>query len=348
MEYSESVVRGGFTEQVICSRCGSKHHSIKGVIKYGFFFLESIPFFPIKKTAVIECTQCHQLADNTQLSAEQLKSINKATFKFYHFISKFTGVYLMLALMGYFYIANIQKDVESQHYVEAPKVNDFYFIDFRKMAKNLRPNQKYIIAKVVDITGDTVSIVYGSVFYVFQRSLESSIRKSRAVTSNYFARKRNEFNFEQIKKLYSSGAILRAMRPVDNKLFDSFVISSPAKTRRGNTYYPGAIENTSGQAFLAMTYLDKYEQQAFDKFKLAAKYGYAQGQINLAELYLTGRFGDNDGFEKALYWLQQAALQSDKKAIDKYLIICNKASDCDVDAFYKVLTDEGVNYRFDR
>jgi len=347
VEYSESVIQGGFTEKVTCANCGTKHHSIKGVIKYGFFFLESLPFFPVKKTTVIECTQCHQLADNELLPAEQLKSINKALYKSYHFISKFAGIYFIFALLGYIYLANVQKDVESQQYIEAPKVNDFYFIDFRKMAKDLRPNQKYIIAKVVDITGDSVSIVYGSVFYNYQRSLESGIRKSRAVTSNYFARKKNEFSFKQIKNLYSSGAIFRAMRPVDNKLFDSFVISSPAKTRQSSTYYPGAIENTSGQAFLAMTYLDKYEQQAFDKFKLSAKYGYAQGQINLAELYLTGRFGD-DGFEKSLYWLQQAALQSNKKAIDKYLIICNKTPDCDVNNFYKVLSDEGVNYRLDR
>ncbi|MFT5757277.1 MAG: hypothetical protein ACI9LM_002006 [Alteromonadaceae bacterium] len=344
MEYSESVIQGGFTEQVICSHCGASHHSIKGVIKYGFFFLESLPFFPVKKTTVIECTQCHHLADNTKLPVEQLTNINKATFKFYHFLKQFAGVFLIIAFLGYLYAVNINQDIESQQYIEQPKVNDFYFIDFRKIADDLRPNQKYIIAKVVDITGETVSIVYGSVYYTYQRSLESSIRKSRAVTSNYFSRKRVEFTIAQIQGLYSSGAILRAMRPEGHKLFDAFVIRS-VKIAKGNTYYPGTIENTSGLAFLAATYQDNYEQQAFDKFQLAAKYGYAAGQINLAELYLTGNYG-NDGIEKALYWLQRAALQSDKKAIDKYLIVCDKTSTCDVTMFYQALSEAGVNYHF--
>jgi hypothetical protein len=344
VEYSESVIQGGFTEQVTCSHCGGSHHSIKGIIKYGFFFLESLPFFPVKKTTIIECTQCHHLADNEQLPVDQLSHINKAIFKFHHFLSKFAGVFLVIAFFVYLYMANIQQDVESQKYIEDPKVNDFYFIDFRKVTEDLRPNQKYIMAKVVDITGNVVSIVYGSVFHTYQSSLESSIRKSRAVTSNYFSRKRVEYNFEQVKKLYSSGAILRAMRPVDNKLFDTFVIN-PVRIGGSNTYYPGSIENNSGLAFLAATYQDNYEQQAFDKFILSAKYGYAQGQINLAELYLTERYGD-DGIEKALYWLQQAALQSNKKAIDKYLIICQKTASCEPSKFYQALSEAGVNYRF--
>jgi len=346
VEYSESVIQGGFTEQITCSNCGGNHHSIKGVIKYGFFFLESLPFFPVNKTTIIECTQCHQLADNSQLPAEQLIGINKGVFKFYHYIGKFAGIFLMLALLGYFYFSNIQQGSESQQYIAAPKVNDFYFIDFREMADDLRPNQKYLIAKVVDITGDIVSIVYGSVFYNYQRSLESSIRKSRAVTNNYFARKRIEFSHQQIQALYKSGAILRAMRPVGNKLFDAFVIR-PVRIGTGNTYYPGSIENTSGLAFLAATYQDNYEQHAFDKFKLSAEYGFAQGQINLAELYLSGRYGE-DGIEKALYWLQQAALQSNKQAIDKYLIVCKNNVSCDANRFYQILTEEGVNYRFER
>jgi len=344
VEYSDSVIQGGFTEDITCSTCGTNQHSVKGVIKYGFFFLESLPFFPVKKTTVIECTQCHHLVDNAQIPIEQLKRINKSTFKFYHFLRQFSGIYLIIALMVYLYSANIQQDIASQQYIEQPKVNDFYFIDFRKLSDALRPNQKYLIAKVADITGDTVSLVYGSVFYTYQRSLESAIRKSRAVTSNYFARKRVEFSTEQIQALYSSGAILRAMRPIDNKLFDSFVIRS-VKIATGNTYYPGAIENTSGLAFLAATYQDNYEQHAFDKFKLSAKYGYAAGQINLAELYLTGNYGDG-GVEKALIWLQAAALQSDKKAIDKYLIVCNKTSACDVKLFYQTLSEAGVNYYF--
>lgn len=343
MEYGESAIQGGVIDSITCSNCGAKQHSIKGIIKYVYFFIESLPFFPVKKTTIIQCVNCQHVVDNTELSSQVLHSIKSTLFKFHRLITKFTGIFLIFALLGYFLFEGIKEKRESQIYINAPQKNDFYFVDYRKLSDKLRPNQKYRVAKIIDITGDNASIVFGSVYYAYQHSLESSIRKSRVATSNYFERKRVEYTFTELKKLYASGAIIRAMRPIGNKLFDTFVVAS-THSFTSSTYYPGSIENNSGLAFLSASYIEDHEEKAFAKFKRSAEYGYAQGQNNLAELYLTGRFGIN-GNEKALYWFKQSALQSNKQAIDKYLIICNIYESCDANDFYQALTNAGVNYR---
>ncbi|MFT5003505.1 MAG: hypothetical protein ACI952_001858, partial [Flavobacteriales bacterium] len=47
-----------------------------------------------------------------------------------------------------------------EFYLTSPKVDDIYFLDFRLLSENLRPNEKYRIVKVVDITSDIVKLIY--------------------------------------------------------------------------------------------------------------------------------------------------------------------------------------------
>lgn len=43
-------------------------------------------------------------------------------------------------------------------------INDIYFLDFRLLSDKLRPKNKYIIAKIFDITEDNVTFLYGNFF----------------------------------------------------------------------------------------------------------------------------------------------------------------------------------------
>jgi hypothetical protein len=73
MEYSEQIIKGCVIDELTCPDCGCNHHQVKGVIKYAFFFVESIPFFPIEKNTVVQCQQCWLKTDITTLPKQRVK-----------------------------------------------------------------------------------------------------------------------------------------------------------------------------------------------------------------------------------------------------------------------------------
>jgi TPR repeat protein len=142
------------------------------------------------------------------------------------------------------------------------------------------------------------------------------------------------------------GAIYRVERPVMNRLRGKPVVKAQ-KRFVSSTYFPGARQNNSGLAFLEASYLSDHVQRAFEKFEVSAQRGYKLGQVNLAELYITGKHGERD-LNKALFWLQEAALQDYQPAIDKYSIVCKQVAECRKADFLKVLADAGVNFRINK
>ena len=75
--------------------------------------------------------------------------------------------------------------------------------------------------------------------------------------------------------------------------------------------------------------------------------GYAVGQINLAQMYLTGKGVEKD-FIEALYWLKQSSLQANESAIVKYGIVCGQVASCTVKDFYQELLKAGINIEFSK
>jgi TPR repeat protein len=240
-------------------------------------------------------------------------------------------------------------DDESQatdSYILAPKIDDIYFLDFRKLSDNLRPREKYRLAKVVDVTGEVITFRYGNVFFWQKQSLIDSIRYGQITYSKYFEPKRHDFNLSQLKVMRDNGAIFKVKRPELNVLYGNYVNMPVSKvsSQKNHLYVPGKRDNLAGLGFLKSTYIENNYAQAFDHFSQSAKEGYAQGQVNLAQMYINGQHIEKD-FDKALHWLKVASLQSDKSAILKYVIVCQQVSYCDLGDFYQELTISGVNIK---
>ncbi len=236
-----------------------------------------------------------------------------------------------------------QVENASAEYINTPQINDIYFLDFRLLGRTLRPKEKYRLAKVVDITGDIVTLQYGNMFYLRQQSLKDSIRYGQLRYRKYFESKRYDFPSEQIKAMWHSGAIYLVKRPVLNKLFGNFV--SPDKEHvTSGLFIPGKRENLSAMSLLKSHYIEDNLSQAFELLQQSAQLGFAQGQVNLAQMYLNGQHVEKN-FHQALFWFKQAALQSDKPGILKYVIVCEQLPSCDLAAFYQILISAGVNIK---
>jgi len=231
----------------------------------------------------------------------------------------------------------------SQNYLNAPQVDDIYFLDFRLLSDNLRPTEKYRIAKVVDVTGEVVTLLYGNVFYLRQQSLKDSIRYGQLRYKQYFETKRYDLTLAQLQAMFNTSAIFMIKRPNNNMLYGNYV-NDPKPASHSAIYIPGKRENSQGLSLLKSTYLENYTEQAYDYFQRSAKLGFTEGQINLGQMYLNGKFVNKD-MRRALFWFNKAALQSNKDAVLKYVIVCRQLDECREGEFYQSLNDAGVNIK---
>ncbi|MFT6919869.1 MAG: hypothetical protein ACJA2G_002509 [Cognaticolwellia sp.] len=253
-------------------------------------------------------------------------------------------VLFFLAYYSYYVIYQTNRDQQqTRQIVAAPKINDIYFFDFRIVSHNLRPNEKYRIAKVVDITGDIITLVYGSFYYPNQHATINSIYYGQLTYKYYFEAKRFDYKHQEIQQKLASDAIYQAMRPINDKLLGQRVGPEPRKYS-SNIFIQGRRENLTGEAFLNQRFSETNLKQAFELFTTSANYNFAQGQVNLAQMYINGQYVEKN-LSKALYWLNQAALQSHKPAILKYEIVCKQLSSCQIYDFFQNLVATGVNIK---
>lgn len=264
----------------------------------------------------------------------------KASVAFY--IKIVVGLILFAMLVNGYY-KNVQEERETDSFISSPKISDVYFLDFRVLSDDLRPREKYRLAKIVDITGDVITLRYSNVFYWQQQGLIDSIRYGQLLYAKFFEPKRYDFKISQLKSMRDSAAIFKVKRPKLNVLYGNYVNPAPAEDN-SNLYIPGKRDNLAGLSLLKSTYMEDNFSQAFERFTRSAEREYAQGQVNLAQMYLNGQFVDKD-LDKTLYWLKRASLKSDKAAILKYAIVCQQLSYCDLGDFYQELTNAGVNIK---
>jgi len=254
---------------------------------------------------------------------------------------------LILLLISYFgyvkYEAFETEKAQTLAIILNPHLDDIYFLDFRLLSSKLRPNEKYRIAKVVDITGDIVTLLYGGLFYQRQHAAISSIQYGQLSFKDYFQPKRYDIPHSMIKDMLSKQAIYLAKRPVSNKLYGNF-IGPEKRDVLTNKFVYGKKENNKGEAFIKERYSETNFESAFELFQLSSNLGYAAGQVNLAEMYINGFYVERN-LSRALHWLKQASLQSYKPAILKYAITCKQVDKCELYDFYRELDNKGVNIK---
>lgn len=284
--------------------------------------------------------------DNTIKATIKIRPDNGWFNRQYFTVANVLKIIIFLLLCLFIYKKSTQSKQENDDsllYLANPKVDDIYFLDFRILSDNLRPNEKYRIAKVVDITGDVVTLLYGNIFYLRQQALKDSIRYGQLRYKDYFESKRYDLTLTQLKTMHDTSAIYMVKRPDNNMLFGNYV-NNPETELSTNLYIPGKRENLAGLSLLKSDYLENNLQQAFERFSASAQLGFAPGQVNLGQMYLNGEYIDKD-LNQALYWFNQAALQSDKSGVLKYVIVCRQVEYCQEADFFQALFDAGVNIK---
>jgi len=283
---------------------------------------------------------------STAIKALTTSVLSSGLNRQYFSVANVLKLLTLLALCLFIYKKSTQSQQEddaSLAYLASPKIDDIYFLDFRVLSDSLRPKEKYRIAKVVDVTGDIITLLYGNMYYLRQQSLKDSIRYGQLRYKDYFEGKRYDLTLAELKAMYDSSAIYMIKRPDQNMLYGNY-INDPKPEINSALYIPGKRENIAGLSLLKANYLENNQAQAFERFSRSAQLGFAQGQVNLAQMYLNAHYVEKD-LSQAMFWFKQAALQSDKAGVLKYVIVCRQVSYCQEGDFYQELTEAGVNIK---
>ena len=104
-----------------------------------------------------------------------------------------------------------------------PQVDDIYFLDLRKLNNQQDNKNKYNIAKIVRVTDEGVSLVYGRFFYQWQYSVINSIQYGDVANNNYFRLIPDYIPMIKIQEMRNNDAIYLVKRPVRNKLYGNFI-----------------------------------------------------------------------------------------------------------------------------
>lgn len=121
------------------------------------------------------------------------------------------------------YKLHITEQAEASVYILNPQVNDIYFLDLSHLKDQLKQKNKYKLAKVVRISDDIVTIVYGHFFYQWQYSVVNSIQYGDLSNKGYFDQIPEYISFSTIKEMKSNGTIYLVKRPKQHKIYGSLV-----------------------------------------------------------------------------------------------------------------------------
>ena len=237
-----------------------------------------------------------------------------------------------------------QLSEQTKAIVAEPQLNDLYYVDFRVIKDNLRPTEKFRMAKVSDITGNVITVNFSSYFYLQEHELNEAIRYAQLRFEKFFQEKRHNYTIKELKSLVTSGAIVLARRPEGNML-DGNVVVPDSHFESNSIFIPGKKENFAGLEYLKFAKSADKATLALTKFQESAELGFAQGQVNLAQMYLNGIAVEKD-LQKSLEWFKQGSLQAYEPAILKYGIVCQQVNSCNIAEFYQELVQTGVNIEF--
>lgn len=142
------VVTENLTDK--CSSCGTQN-SIRITVFQKYAHVFWIPFFPIGKTGVTECSHCKQVlhkkefTGNLNRSYETLKSNSKTP------IWTFSGLALLSGLLIFGIISSKVNDEKNAKLILTPQKGDIYEV---KM-----DYKQYTLYKVDNVVGDTVFVL---------------------------------------------------------------------------------------------------------------------------------------------------------------------------------------------
>ncbi len=178
-----------------CPGCGSQNSVNMYVFqKYAHVFW--IPFFPMKKMGVSQCTRCGQVLKLEDMPSPLTTAFNvlKATTKTPLWM--FSGMALLAAIIIIVVISEKNNDKKKAQYILAPQRGDIF---------EIKTNwNTYTIFRVEQIMNDSVFVRFNS----YETNSSTGIRKIKRDHGYDYAPGISGFSKVKLKEMFNEGKIL--------------------------------------------------------------------------------------------------------------------------------------------
>ncbi|QUX96428.1 hypothetical protein C0J08_13915 [Marinomonas sp. CT5] len=107
---------------------------------------------------------------------------------------------------------NAEQESKTLAYLQKPKVNDVYGVDFSKIFKNEDPVYKYGTMVVVAVNLNVVEVQSSTHAYNGKSGVRKDLHNGKALEAFYYTDVMTPFNVRELLKFYENGAIFSVRR----------------------------------------------------------------------------------------------------------------------------------------
>ncbi|MBI3235613.1 MAG: zinc-ribbon domain-containing protein [Bacteroidetes bacterium] len=133
-----------------CSNCQTQNSTSMSIVQK-YFHIFWIPFFPLGKTLVTQCSNCKNVLTKKELSASLLETYQTRKSQVKAPVWMFTGLALFIALIGFAMYESGENTAKNARLLASPKTGDIYEIK--------KDVGQYTLYKVEYVKGDSVYLV---------------------------------------------------------------------------------------------------------------------------------------------------------------------------------------------
>lgn len=316
-------LHGPLVDDIRCPKCGRCDFHLQGRVKYLVLELFELPLFMLKRRFELQCDCGH--CQSPSGNREKIKQLSRKMLPLTYVLSKHLGIFLLMLIIGYQWQTYQKQQSHTHSLLTSPQVNDFYFVDYRRLNPDSHPKYRYTAMKVIEVNDQTVTFRKSTLSSSRQVPARAHIKADRAMINGYFSKVTVTLKHSELLPLYNQEVIYEVRRPHKLKI-DGWIVMSPPKPEA--FVYRFNQDNQTGIAMFRgeSGYVQDYKG-AFEAFKKAAEEGDRSGQNNLGEMYRDG-YGTEANSEKALYWFKLSAEQGLPSAQVNYRELCAKTLGC--------------------
>ncbi|MFQ3187412.1 MAG: hypothetical protein ACI85E_000970 [Marinomonas primoryensis] len=139
------------------------------------------------------------------------KRLSHQLTPYYFYPLKYGLLLFLLFFLSVDYF-NAEQESKSVTYLEKPRVNDIYGVDFSKIFKNEDPTYKYGTMVVVSVNLNVIEVQSSTHAYDGKSGVRKDIYNGKAKEAFYYADEVTPFNVRETIKFYDEGAIFSVNR----------------------------------------------------------------------------------------------------------------------------------------
>jgi hypothetical protein len=182
-----------------CAHCGTQD-SVQMTVFQKYADLFWIPFFPIGKTAVTQCSHCKQVLEKKQFNIDLINSYERIKANSKTPVWTFSGLGLLVVLFFVGGIVSEQRNAKNTELIAHPQAGDLYEIKI--------DYKQYTLYKVESISGDSVYVLINDYETNKRRGLEELKQKG----DEAFYTKPFSIHKDELKVMLEEGEVLDVER----------------------------------------------------------------------------------------------------------------------------------------